>query len=107
MSPQDFLVHSRRLADGAGDLLSLPREVAGWEWMSCFVHRLAPGQSLSVHAENEEVAIVLLGGISISEDPNIRFNFAPNGAKTFRAEAIDTENHEFTGEWPVDRCKFG
>jgi 5-deoxy-glucuronate isomerase len=67
MSPQDFLVHSRRSADGAGDLLSLPREVAGWEWMSFFVHRLAPGQSLNVHAENEEVAIVLLGGKCIAD----------------------------------------
>lgn len=67
MSPQDFLVHSRRSADGAGDLLSLPREVAGWEWMSFFVHRLAPGQSLSVHAENEEVAIVLLGGKCVAD----------------------------------------
>jgi hypothetical protein len=26
----------------------------------------------------------------------------PNGAKTFRAEAIDTEKHVFTGTWPVD-----
>jgi sulfur-oxidizing protein SoxY len=42
------------------------------------------------------------GGISISQDPNIRFNYLPNGAKAFRAEAVDTENHKFSGQWPVD-----
>jgi sulfur-oxidizing protein SoxY len=41
------------------------------------------------------------GGISISEDPNIRFAYRPNGAAVFRAEARDTEGHVFRGEWPV------
>ena len=31
------------------------------------------------------------GGISISEDPNIRFTYIPNGAKRIRVEAKDTE----------------
>jgi sulfur-oxidizing protein SoxY len=42
------------------------------------------------------------GGISISENPNFTFTYLPNGAKTFRVEARDTENHAFTGEWPAD-----
>ncbi|MFL5049914.1 MAG: thiosulfate oxidation carrier complex protein SoxZ, partial [Xanthobacteraceae bacterium] len=42
------------------------------------------------------------GGISISEDPNIRFTYAGNGAKTLHAEAVDTDGHRFTGEWPVE-----
>ena len=42
------------------------------------------------------------GGISISQDPNLRFSYVANGAKTFRAEAIDTEEHVFRGEWPAD-----
>jgi 5-deoxy-glucuronate isomerase len=67
MTPQEFLVHSRQSKDGKGDLLSLPREIAGWEWLSFFVHRLAPGQSHSVHTENEEVAIVLLGGKCVAD----------------------------------------
>jgi 5-deoxy-glucuronate isomerase len=67
MSTQDFLVHSRRSGDGAGDRLTLPRELARWEWLSFFVHRLPPGQSRSVHTENEEVAIVLLGGKCVAD----------------------------------------
>jgi sulfur-oxidizing protein SoxY len=42
------------------------------------------------------------GGISISEDPNIRFTYVSNGAKTFRAEAKDTSGHVFDKEWKVD-----
>jgi sulfur-oxidizing protein SoxY len=42
------------------------------------------------------------GGISISEDPNIRFTYTPNGAKTLRAEAKDTSGHTFQKEWKVD-----
>jgi sulfur-oxidizing protein SoxY len=42
------------------------------------------------------------GGISISEDPNIRFTYVSNGAKTFRAEARDTSGHVFQNEWKVD-----
>jgi len=52
--------------------------------------------------QGDDLVLFMDGGISISEDPNIRFNYLPNGAKTFRAEAIDTENHVFTGTWPVD-----
>jgi 5-deoxy-glucuronate isomerase len=66
MTAQDFLVHSLQ-SDGAGDLLTLPRELAKWEWMSFFVYRLSAGESLSVHSETEEVAIVLLGGKCIAD----------------------------------------
>jgi sulfur-oxidizing protein SoxY len=52
--------------------------------------------------QGDDLVLFMEGGISISEDPNIRFNYVPNGAKTFRAEAIDTEKHVFTGTWPVD-----
>jgi sulfur-oxidizing protein SoxY len=41
------------------------------------------------------------GGISISENPNIRFTYRPNGAASFRAQAIDTEKHVYKGEWPA------
>jgi sulfur-oxidizing protein SoxY len=53
--------------------------------------------------QGDDLVLFMDGGISISEDPNIRFNYAPDGAQTFRAEAIDTENHVFKGEWPVDQ----
>jgi sulfur-oxidizing protein SoxY len=42
------------------------------------------------------------GGISLSEDPNIRFDYLPNGAATFSVEAIDTDNATFKAEFPVD-----
>jgi sulfur-oxidizing protein SoxY len=42
------------------------------------------------------------GGISISEDPNLRFTYIANGAKTFRAEAKDTSGHVFQKEWKVE-----
>ncbi len=42
------------------------------------------------------------GGISISEDPNIRFTYVSNGGKLFRAEAKDTSGHVFQKEWKVD-----
>ena len=37
------------------------------------------------------------GGISLSEDPNIRFDYTPNGADKFTVEAVDTDEHRFKG----------
>jgi sulfur-oxidizing protein SoxY len=51
--------------------------------------------------QGDELVLFMDGGISISEDPSIRFNYVPNGAKAFRAEAGDTEQHVFTGTWPA------
>jgi 5-deoxy-glucuronate isomerase len=48
--------------DEGGELLSLPRETAQWEWMSFFVRRLLPGETYRARVENEEAAFVLLGG---------------------------------------------
>jgi sulfur-oxidizing protein SoxY len=52
--------------------------------------------------QGDQLVLEMSGGISISENPNIRFSYLPNGASTFRAEAIDTEGHVFKGEWPVE-----
>jgi len=43
--------------------------------------------------------LTMQGGISISENPNLRFTFMPNGAAVFRAEAVDTEPNVYKGEW--------
>src|SRR5215469_16874975 len=51
--------------------------------------------------QGDELLLAMDGGISISEDPNIRFAYRPNGATAFRAEARDTEGHVFRSEWPV------
>src|SRR5712675_2201233 len=52
--------------------------------------------------QDESPVLAMEGGISISEDPNIRFTFVSNGAKRFRADAKDTEGHLFQKEWKVD-----
>src|SRR3954469_7360245 len=52
--------------------------------------------------QDEGLVLAMEGGISISEDPNIRFTYVSNGAKRFRAEARDTEGHVFQREWKVD-----
>ena len=51
--------------------------------------------------QDDDLVFAMDGGISISEDPNIRFTYTPNGARTLRAEARDTENHVSRHEWPV------
>jgi sulfur-oxidizing protein SoxY len=52
--------------------------------------------------QDDSPVLSMEGGISISEDPNIRFTYVSNGAKHFRAEAKDTQGHVFQHDWPVD-----
>ncbi|WP_249166531.1 quinoprotein dehydrogenase-associated SoxYZ-like carrier [Bradyrhizobium sp. JYMT SZCCT0428] len=52
--------------------------------------------------QDDSLVLAMEGGISISEDPNIRFTYVSNGATRFRAEARDTEGHVFQKEWKVD-----
>ena len=37
--------------------------------------------------QGDDLVVAMEGGIAISEDPNIRFNYKPNGAANFRVEA--------------------
>jgi sulfur-oxidizing protein SoxY len=60
-----------------------------------FVHSLEIRQG-------DDLILAMDGGISISEDPNLRFTYRPNGAGTIRVEARDTDAHVFQGEWPAD-----
>jgi sulfur-oxidizing protein SoxY len=48
--------------------------------------------------QGDDVILTMQGGISISENPSLRFTFVPNGAP-FRAEAADTERTVYKGEW--------
>jgi sulfur-oxidizing protein SoxY len=52
--------------------------------------------------QDDALLLAMEGGISISEDPNIRFTYVSNGAKDIRAEAKDTEGHVFQKEWRVE-----
>ena len=58
-----------------------------------------------VHAvkiwQGDDLLLTMEGGISMSEDPNIRFAYRPNGSSSFRVEAADTKGHVFKGEWPA------
>jgi sulfur-oxidizing protein SoxY len=53
--------------------------------------------------QGNELVLSMDGGISISENPSIRFTYLPNGAANFRAEAVDTDKHVYKGEWPASR----
>lgn len=50
--------------------------------------------------QGDELVLAMKGGISISQNPSLRFTFKPNGGN-FRVEASDTEKHAFKGEWPA------
>jgi sulfur-oxidizing protein SoxY len=52
--------------------------------------------------QGDELVLAMDGGISMSEDPNIRFSYRPNGAAQFRVEAVDTDGHVFKSEWPIE-----
>ena len=52
--------------------------------------------------QGDQLVLAMEGGISISEDPNIRFSYLPNGATSFQVEAVDTDGHVFKGEWPAE-----
>ncbi len=53
--------------------------------------------------QDDSPVLSMEGGISISEDPNLRFTYVSNGARRFRAEAKDTDGHVFRNEWDVDK----
>jgi sulfur-oxidizing protein SoxY len=52
--------------------------------------------------QGDDLLIEIEGGISIAEDPDFRFNFRPNGAARFRAEAVDSRNNLYKAEWAAD-----
>ncbi len=56
----------------------------------------------SVHLwQGDDPLLVIESGISISENPEYRFDYRPNGATRFRAEAEDNEGKVFKDQWSV------
>ena len=51
--------------------------------------------------QGNELVLAMAGGISISENPSLRFTYRSNGATSFHAQAVDTDKHVFKGEWPA------
>jgi sulfur-oxidizing protein SoxY len=52
--------------------------------------------------QGDDLVFAMEGGISISEDPNFRFTYKPNGAKVMRVAARDSGGRQFNSEWPID-----
>lgn len=53
--------------------------------------------------QGDQLVFSVEGGISISEDPNFRFDFARSDARTLRVEARDIDNTKFEASWPLAR----
>jgi sulfur-oxidizing protein SoxY len=54
--------------------------------------------------QGDDLLLAIEGGISISENPEFRFDYRPNGADGFRTELEDSEGKSFKHEWPVARA---
>ncbi len=50
--------------------------------------------------QGDRPLLAVAGGISLAENPQFRFRFRPQGAAPFRAEAVDSKDETFRGEWP-------
>jgi sulfur-oxidizing protein SoxY len=53
--------------------------------------------------QGDDLMLALDGGIAISEDPNLRFNYRPNGSENFRVKGFDTSKNVFKGEWEAEK----
>jgi len=51
----------------------------------------------------DDLVMRVEGGISISEDPNIRFFYRAGGAQTLSVKAGDTEQQIFQKSWPLEQ----
>ncbi len=49
--------------------------------------------------QGEDLIVGIEGGISLSEDPTVRVTFRHNGAKSFRADILDTDQAAFSASW--------
>jgi len=58
-------------------------------------------QKLSISQADRPI-LSMEGGISISEDPNFRFDFTAHGTGQIQVEAIDTDGKVFRGQWPLE-----
>ncbi|WP_428540992.1 quinoprotein dehydrogenase-associated SoxYZ-like carrier [Rhodopila sp.] len=54
--------------------------------------------------QGDDLLLGIESGISISENPEFRFEYRPNGATEFRAEARDNEGSVFKQSWSATRA---
>ncbi len=55
----------------------------------------------------KELVMKVEGGISLSENPNIRFQYKTTGSGDFTVKASDTDGQVFTSSWPADEGSSG
>jgi sulfur-oxidizing protein SoxY len=58
-------------------------------------------QKLSI-SQGDRPILSMEGGISISEDPNFRFDFSAQGTGKINVEAVDTDGKVFHDQWPLE-----
>jgi sulfur-oxidizing protein SoxY len=58
-------------------------------------------QKLSI-SQGDQKILSMEGGISISEDPNFRFDFSARGNGEISVEAVDTDGKVFHDQWPLE-----
>lgn len=58
-------------------------------------------QKLSI-SQGDQPILSMEGGISISEDPNFRFDFSVHGTGEIAVEAVDTDGKVFHDQWPLE-----
>ena len=59
----------------------------------------------SVHIwQGDDLLLGIESGISISENPEFRLDYRPNGATEFRAEVKDSEGQSFKEAWSATRA---
>src|SRR5579863_4965392 len=62
------VVHSLKSPHAqSGELLRFGRQEVGWEWMSFVVRRVVPAETLSLHTQGEEMALVFLSGRCVGD----------------------------------------
>ena len=54
--------------------------------------------------QGDDILLGIESGISISENPEFRFDYRPNGSADFRAEVHDSEGKMFTHSWSAARA---
>lgn len=52
--------------------------------------------------QGDDLLFTITGGISISEDPNFRFDYLANGTNILHVEASDTTGKKFGKDWPLN-----
>jgi sulfur-oxidizing protein SoxY len=52
-------------------------------------------------SQGDRLILAMEGGISISEDPNFRFDFDARGKDALKVVASDTDGKRFENEWPL------